>query len=177
VQHDLDHLRVVVSRELDGANIFFAHMTALAHDLGGEADSNIRLWIVGDAVAVGGNLDIVQFSEIFAEISVSRQAVVAAVNLGDRKRDALARRRRQGAFAERAGQAEVTLQRGGAGGHETEQIWHDAKLFVDSFGWEAAGASLIAAGVGMRDMAGFFFRLSAGMADEPYLHSFIFREY
>src|SRR5260370_40070808 len=41
---------------------------------------------------------------------------------GDRQRDALARRGRQRAFAERAGQAEVALQRGGAVGDETEQV-------------------------------------------------------
>src|SRR6266436_6695401 len=52
---------------------------------------------------------------------------------GDRQRDALARRGRQRAFAERAGQAEVALQRGGAVGDETEQVGHDAELLLDGF--------------------------------------------
>src|SRR5258708_35933502 len=52
---------------------------------------------------------------------------------GDRQRDALARRGRQRAFAERAGQAEVALQRGGAVGDETGQVGHDAELLLDGF--------------------------------------------
>ena len=65
-------------------------MAALAHDLGGEADSGVGLWIVGMAVAVGGNLGIVQLGEVFGQISLSRQAIVAAIDLGDGERDALA---------------------------------------------------------------------------------------
>jgi hypothetical protein len=100
VQNDLDHLRVVIAGELDGADVVVAHMAARARHLGGETDGGVGLDVVGGAGAVGGNLGIVELGEVLAEIGVSGQAVVTAVDLGDRKRNALARRGRQRAFAE-----------------------------------------------------------------------------
>jgi hypothetical protein len=43
MQHDLDHLPVVVASRLDGADIVFANMTAFAHNFGGEAHRDVRL--------------------------------------------------------------------------------------------------------------------------------------
>ena len=63
-------------------------MAALAGDLGSKAYRRVRLRIVGSAVAVSRDLGIVELGEVLAEIGVGGQAVVAAVDLGDRKRDA-----------------------------------------------------------------------------------------
>ena len=52
--------------------------------------------------------------EGLAEIGVRRQAVAAAVDLGDRERDPLAGRGGERALAERAVQGEVAFERGGA---------------------------------------------------------------
>ena len=67
---------------------------------------------------------------------------------GDRQRDALARRGRQRAFAERAGQAEVALQRGGAVGDETEQVgqcfWLSPSITTRSPGSMIASSNSVA---------------------------------
>src|SRR3984893_9346408 len=67
---------------------------------------------------------------------------------GDRQRDALARRGRQRAFAERAGQAEVALQRGGAVGDETEQVgqcfWLSPSITTRSPGSMIASSNRVA---------------------------------
>ena len=46
VQHDLDHLRVVVAGGLDGVDIVFTDVAALARDFDGEAYCGVRLGIV-----------------------------------------------------------------------------------------------------------------------------------
>ena len=74
------------------------------------------------AVAVGGDFGVVELGEIFAEIGVGRQAIAAAVDLGDGERDALARRRRQRALIQGAGKAEIAFERGRAVGDEAEQV-------------------------------------------------------
>ena len=43
MQHDLDHLGVVVTGKLDGTDIIVAHMAALAGDLGSKAYGRVRL--------------------------------------------------------------------------------------------------------------------------------------
>ena len=73
-------------------------MAALAHDFDREANRGVRLGVVGCAVAIGGNLRIVEFREVLADIGMGRQTIVAAVDLGDGERDALACRGRQRAL-------------------------------------------------------------------------------
>ena len=79
------------------------------------------------------NFRVVELREILAEIGVGRQAIAAAVELGDGERDALARRRRQSTLVQRAGEAEIAFQRGGAVRDEAEQVRHDAELLFDGF--------------------------------------------
>ena len=63
---------------------------------------------------------------------MSGEAIVAAVDLGDRKRDAFARRSRQRTLVQRAGQAEVALKGGWAIRDEAKHVWHDAELLLDA---------------------------------------------
>ena len=102
VQHDLDHLRVVVARGLDGVDIVLTDMAALARNFNGETYGGVRNGVVRGAIAVGDQFRVVELREIFAEIGVSRQAIAAAVEIGDGERDTLARRRRQSTLIQRA---------------------------------------------------------------------------
>ena len=47
VQHDLDHLRIVIAGGLDGLHVVFTDMAAFARDLDGEAYGGVGLGIVG----------------------------------------------------------------------------------------------------------------------------------
>jgi hypothetical protein len=55
------------------------------------------------------------------------QAVIAAIDFGNSKCNTLASRRRQRAFAERAGKIEISLERSGTVGDEAKQIWRFAE--------------------------------------------------
>ena len=70
MQHDLDHLRVVVAGGLDCGDVVFADVAALARDFDGEADCGVRLGIVRAAVTVGGDFGVVELREVLAEIGV-----------------------------------------------------------------------------------------------------------
>jgi hypothetical protein len=144
-------------------------MAVLAHDLDREAHGRIGLEIVRCAVAVGGDLGVVEFGQVLAEISVGRQAVVATVNLGDSERNALARRRWQGSLAQGTVEAEVALEGGRTVGDETEHVRHDAELLLDTLEQELRGSWSISnrSGVGRRDMA-VSFRLLASMTPRNY---------
>lgn len=78
VLNDLDHLRVVVSRELHGADIIVCHMSALPGDFHSEADGRVRDRIVRSAIAVGGDFGVVELGEIARKISVRGQAICRA---------------------------------------------------------------------------------------------------
>ena len=90
MQYDLDDLRVVVSRELDACEVRIRHVTTFADDLDREAYRGIGLGIVGGAAAVGGDLGVIELGDVLAEIGVGRQAVAAAIDLGDGEGDPLA---------------------------------------------------------------------------------------
>jgi hypothetical protein len=62
---------------------------------------------------------------------VRRQAIVAAIALGHRKRDALAGRGVELALSEGAAQPEKAFERGRAGAHQAKQVRHYAELFFD----------------------------------------------
>ena len=53
------------------------------------------------------------------------------MTLGDRERDALAGPGVERALAERAVQAEIALERGGAVGDDAEEVGDDAELLLD----------------------------------------------
>ena len=100
------------------------------------------------AISSGADLGQVQ-----AEIGVRRQAVVAAVDLGDGQRDALAGLDVEG-LAERAVVGGEALQRGRAGGDQAEHVGDDAELLActaSRIGLEASGTSS-RAGMARRDM-------------------------
>jgi hypothetical protein len=63
-------------------------MTTIAHDLGREAHRGVYLRIVGGTAAIGGDRRIIELRE-FAEICMSRQTIVAAVDFGDGEHKAL----------------------------------------------------------------------------------------
>jgi len=131
MQDDLDDLCVVVTGLLDGPEIGFAHMTALARDLDGETHCGIGLRIVRRAVAVGGHLGVVEFRDVLAEIGVRRKTIRTAVDLGDRESDTLMCGRGQRAFVEGAEQRYVTFQCSRTVGYETEDIRRDAQFLLD----------------------------------------------
>jgi hypothetical protein len=87
VKDDLHDLRIVETGRLYGGDIGVADVTARVNDLGGEAHGGIRLEIVGGTGAVGCDFGIVKLGDVLAEIGVRRQAVAAAVDFGDRKRN------------------------------------------------------------------------------------------
>jgi hypothetical protein len=62
---------------------------------------------------------------------VGRQTIAAAVDLRDRQRNALARRRRQLALVQRAQEVDVTFKSGWAIGDKAEQVRHDAELLLN----------------------------------------------
>jgi hypothetical protein len=64
---------------------------------------------------------------------VRREAIVAAIDLGDGQRDPLAGLGRQGALGQRARQREIALERLRAGGDEAEQVRCRAELLDDGF--------------------------------------------
>src|SRR5882757_6102803 len=60
VEDDLDDLPVVVAGGLQRAEIAVADRALGADELGGKADRSVGLRIVGGAVAVGGNLGVIE---------------------------------------------------------------------------------------------------------------------
>ena len=87
VEHDLDDLSVAVAGELDGAQVVFAGVPALAGDPGGKADGGIGLGIVRRATTVGGDFGIVELGQVLRHIAVGGEAIVAAIDLGYREGD------------------------------------------------------------------------------------------
>src|SRR5688572_21945274 len=156
VQDHLDHLRIVVTGGLDRAQISFADMAALASDLYRKCHGGLSLCVVRAAVAVGGDLRVVELREVLAKVGVCGQAVTAAVDLGYGESDALARRRRQRALGQCSGQAEIALQRGRTVGHQAEQVRRDSELLLHSLEQRARGGrgSLDRGGRGYRDLGG-----------------------
>ena len=133
VLHDLDDLSVVVTRHAHGADVRIGYVTALAHHLGREAHRGVGLRVERAATPVGGDLGIAQLREVLAQRSVRRQAVVAAVDLSNRERDALARLRRQAALGQGTGHCEISLQRCRAVGRQAEEVRDRSDLFVNGF--------------------------------------------
>ncbi len=128
---DLDDLRVVVAGGLDGIELGIGDLAAARHDGHRETHRGRGLGVVGAAAAVGLDLGGVELGEVAAQEAVGRQAVVAAVELGHGQRDALAGGGRQAALGQRAGHAEIALQRRRAAGDGAEQIGHAADLGLD----------------------------------------------
>ena len=83
MEHDLDQLRIVIAGELDGTDIVLAHMATFPRHFGGEPDSRVGLGVVGSTITVGGDLRVIELGEVLAEIGMGRQAIVAAVDLGE----------------------------------------------------------------------------------------------
>ncbi len=71
--------------------------------------------------------------KVLAEIAMSREAVAAAIDLGDRERDPFAGAGIERAFGERAIEAEITLQGCRAVGDDAEKVGNAAELFLDGF--------------------------------------------
>ena len=127
---DLDDLRIGVTGRAYRLQVFVADMAPRTGHLGREAHRSVGLRVVRSAAAVGGDFSVVEFGQVLAQVGMRRQAVGAAVDLGDGQGDALARRRRQGVLGQRAGHAQIALERGRAGGHQAEQVGHRAELPV-----------------------------------------------
>ncbi|SJM31360.1 hypothetical protein BQ8482_190090 [Mesorhizobium delmotii] len=148
---DLDDLRIVVACEPDGAEILVTDMAAVARNLGGETHRCGGLGVVGPAAAIGDHLGIVKLGEVLAEIGVGGKAVAAAIDLGDRQSDALARRRGKAALGKRSGQSEIAFQRSRAIGNEPEEVWDDAELLLDGMQYRLRRSRRGLYGRGRRD--------------------------
>ena len=98
---------------------------------GGKPHGGVRFRVVRRAAAVGSNLGIVQLGEVFAQIAVGRQAVIAAIDFRHGQRDPLAGLRGQRALAQGTGHAQVALECGGADANEAKQVGRPAQLFLD----------------------------------------------
>ena len=68
MQHDLDHLRIVVAGILDRLDIGVGDMPARLDELDGKADRRVGLGVGRMAVAVGRDLGVGEFREVLAEI-------------------------------------------------------------------------------------------------------------
>ena len=150
---DLDELGVRVTGTLDGGDIRLAHAASFARKFRCETNGRVRLHVVRRAAPVCGDLRIVELRHLAGEIRVRRQAIVATIHFSHRQRDALPRRCVQGAFCERAGEAEIGFQRRRAVSEDPQQVRDGAELFSAdaSNGCAALGACSVA-GIGMRDM-------------------------
>ncbi len=95
--HDLEQLAIVIAGGFYRSDVGLADLAARAGDECREADGGIGLQIVGAATAVGGDFRVIELGEMLAGIGVGREAILAAIDLRDGKRDALAGLRRQGA--------------------------------------------------------------------------------
>ena len=80
-EHFLTHRREVCS----------VHLAVGAGERGGEHQCSVGLGVAGEAFAVEGDFGRIQLCEVEPQIGVGGQAVIAAVDLGDRDGDTLAR--------------------------------------------------------------------------------------
>ena len=78
VQNDLDDLCVVVAGGFQRAEIVVADRALRPNKLGGKADGGVGLRIVGGAVAVGGDLGVIEPNAVAGAEGVQRQAVLAS---------------------------------------------------------------------------------------------------
>ena len=128
---DFDNLRIRVTGMLECRDISIVHLPAFMRQLDGETHGYIRLDVVGATIAVGHDLRVVEPGAFAGELAMRRQAVAAAINLGDGERNPFAGRRGQGTFAERGGKTKIGFQRRRAVGDNFEQVRHRAELLLD----------------------------------------------
>lgn len=107
---DLDNFAVRVSGGPDRVDVAGGDLAAAACDLDSEADGGICPGVGRSAGAVGGDFRIVQLGDILADIGMRRDAVTAAIDLGNRQGNTLACRRRQLTPGKRAVEAKITLK-------------------------------------------------------------------
>ena len=129
-RHDLDHLGVAKAGQTHCGEVGVADAAARVEHLSREDKGGVGLGVARMTGTVQRDLGVVDLGEVEAEIGVRRQAVIAAICLRDCERDAFA-----GLGVERAAQcaveAEITLERCGAGADETEEVGDRAELFLD----------------------------------------------
>ena len=65
VERDLEGFGIAVAGPADVLPRLFADVVALARHQGGELHSRIRLGVVGGAVAVRGDLGVIELGEVF----------------------------------------------------------------------------------------------------------------
>jgi hypothetical protein len=101
VEHDLNDLRIVIATDLTA--LISSPVTWPRSRTTLTAKRTAASAFVRGAVAVGGNLSVVELGKVLPEISVGRDVIGATVDLGHGERDTLARLGRQGAFVQGAG--------------------------------------------------------------------------
>ena len=76
---NLDHLGVRIAGALDRGDVRLADLAALASKLDGEAYRRIRLDVVRGAVAIGGDLRVIELRQLAGKFGVRGEAIVATV--------------------------------------------------------------------------------------------------
>jgi hypothetical protein len=131
VNHDFHDFRVAPAGVPHVPDRGVGHVSPGAGDARGKSHRRIGFRIVRAAVAVGGDLRLVQPRDVPRQVGVGREAVAAAVDLGDCEGDPLAGLRAYRTLGQRAAQHEVPAERGRAVAEDPHQVGHDAELFPD----------------------------------------------
>ena len=151
---DLDDLAVAEAGVADRLDVGLGDVSALVHDLGGEAaTARVRLGVAGPALAVERDFLRADLRQVQAEIAVRREAVVATVDLRDGQRDPLARLHVE-CLSERATVGREALQaRRGFGAIRRNMFGTTPSCLCTAsrIGFEASGAAS-RAGIAIRDM-------------------------
>ncbi len=146
---DLDDLRVRVTSKAHSSEICIRDVASVARHLGGEANGGIGLGVGRGAVPVGCNLGIIKLRQIFAEVGVSRQAIIAAIHLCHGQRDPFAGGCWKSAFAQRPREAEITFKGLRARRHKAKQVWGRPKLLHHGVQQGLRGGRRIGDGLGL----------------------------
>ena len=165
MRHDFHQRAVVEAGGASGGKLRIAHLAALGDHRAGEGQGAFRLAVRRASGAGEGDIGVGEAGAL-ADQGVGGKAIVAAIHLGDGDGEALARLRRQGTAAQRAGQADEAFQGGGSIGGDLEQVGRGAELRLDG-GEQLLGLAGSGGGIEGRDAAGVVhgsaFRVSLGV--------------
>ena len=110
MRENLDDLTVVVPCVFHGLNVGRTNVTPFAHDLRGELQGCKRLRVRRSTIPVRGDFGVVELGQVLSEVSMSRKAIVAAIDFGHGERDPLASACVELSLSESAGKAEIPFE-------------------------------------------------------------------
>ena len=102
MRHDLDDLRLGITRRRERGDIGVPDLAAFGDELDREPDRDISLGVEGRSVAIGGDFRRVELGHMRAEVCVRGKAMLAAIHLRHGECDALAGLGAEAALGERA---------------------------------------------------------------------------